>query len=93
VHKSPDGAVVHARVHIGDSLLAFGEAHGEYGPTPAALHLYVRDVDSVYATAVSAGAKVVRTLRDEPYGDRAAVLQDAFGNMWFPSTHIKDVKF
>ena len=93
VHKSPDGTVVHARVHIGDSLLAFGEAHGEYGPTPAALHLYVRDVDSVYATAVSAGAKVVRTLRDEPYGDRAAVLQDAFGNMWFPSTHIKDVKF
>ena len=53
----------------------------------------MRDVDSVYATAVSAGAKVVRTLRDEPYGDRAAVLQDAFGNMWFPSTHIKDVKF
>ncbi len=93
VHKAPNGEVVHARIRIGDSLLAFGEAHGQYPPMPGALHLYVKDVDTVYATAVRAGAKIVRPLRDEPYGDRAAVLQDAFGNMWFPSTHIKDVKF
>ncbi len=91
--KSPDGKVVHARLRIGDSILALGEASDERAPMPGALHMYVNDVDSVYAKAVREGIKVLRPLRDEPYGDRAAVLQDAFGNWWFPSTHIKDVQF
>jgi len=91
--KSPDGKVVHARLRIGDSILALGEAANESSSMPGALHLYVEDVDRVYAAAVREGVKVLRPLRDEPYGDRAAVLQDAFGNWWFPSTHIKDVKF
>jgi PhnB protein len=91
--KSPDGKVIHARLRIGDSILALGEAYGERAIIPGALHMYVPNVDDVYATAVREGIKVLRPLRDEPYGDRAAVLQDAFGNWWFPSTHIKDVQF
>jgi len=91
--KSPDGKVVHARLRIGDSILALGEAANEGAAMPGALHMYIRDVDSVYAAAVREGVKVLRPLREEAYGDRAAVLQDAFGNWWFPSTHVKDVKF
>ena len=91
--KSPDGKVVHARLRIGDSILALGEAANEGAAMPGALHMYMRDVDSVYAAAVREGVKVLRPLREEAYGDRAAVLQDAFGNWWFPSTHVKDVKF
>lgn len=91
--KAPDGKVIHARLRIGDSILALGEASDERAAIPAALHMYVPNVDAVYAAAVREGVKVLRPLRDEPYGDRAASLQDAFGNLWFPSTHIKDVKF
>jgi PhnB protein len=91
--KSPDGKVVHARLRIGDSILALGEAAHQSSSMPGALHMYVPNVDAVYATAVREGIKVLRPLRDEPYGDRAAVLQDAFGNWWFASTHIKDVQF
>jgi|HubBroStandDraft_4_1064222.scaffolds.fasta_scaffold00173_21 PhnB protein len=91
--KAPDGKVVHARLRIGDSILALGEAYGERAVILGALHMYVPNVDDVYATAVREGIKVLRPLRDEPYGDRAAVLQDAFGNWWFPSTHVKDVQF
>jgi PhnB protein len=93
MHKAPDGKVVHARLRIGDSILAVGEASDERAAIPAALHMYVPNVDAVYAGAVREGIKVLRPLRDEPYGDRAASLQDAFGNLWFPSTHIKDVQF
>jgi len=91
--KGPDGKVVHARLRIGDSILALGEASDERAALPAALHMYVPNVDAVYAAAVREGVKVLRPLRDEPYGDRAASLQDAFGNFWFPATHIKDVGF
>ena len=91
--KAPDGKVIHARLRVGDSILALGEASDERAALPAALHMYVPNVDAVYAAAVREGAKVLRPLRDEPYGDRAASLQDAFGNLWFPSTHVKDVQF
>jgi uncharacterized glyoxalase superfamily protein PhnB len=91
--KSPDGKVVHARLRIGDSILALGEASDKPAVIPGALHMYVTNVDAVYAAAVREGIQVLRPLRDEPYGDRAAVLEDAFGNWWFPSTHVKDVQF
>lgn len=29
--------------------------------------------------------------RDEPYGDRASCVTDAFGNMWSIATHVRDV--
>jgi PhnB protein len=93
MHKAPDGKIIHARLRIGDSILALGEASDERAAIPAALHMYVPNVDAVYAAAVREGVKVLRPLRDEPYGDRAASLQDAFGNWWFPSTHVKDVQF
>ncbi len=93
MHKTPDGKVVHARLRIGNSILAIGEASDERAAIPAALHMYVPNVDAVYAAAVREGVTVLRPLRDEPYGDRAASLQDAFGNLWFPSTHVKDVQF
>jgi PhnB protein len=93
MHDAPDGKVLHARLRIGDSILAVGEASDERAALPAALHMYVPNVDAVYAAAVREGVKVLRPLRDEPYGDRAASLQDVFGNLWFPSTHVKDVQF
>ena len=60
---------------------------------PFHMHMYVPDVDAVYARAVEAGAKTLRAPKDEPYGDRAATVEDAFGNFWSFATHIKDVKF
>jgi PhnB protein len=93
MHKSPSGTVIHSRIRIGDSILAVGELHGERVPMPFHLHMYVPDVDAVYGRAMSAGARSLRAPKDEPYGDRAASIEDTFGNYWSFATHIKDVKF
>jgi uncharacterized glyoxalase superfamily protein PhnB len=39
------------------------------------LYLYVTDPDQLYAQALAAGAKSVRPMTDQDYGDRAAVLR------------------
>jgi PhnB protein len=93
MHKSPTGTVIHSRIRIGDSILAIGELRGDFVAMPFHLHMYVPDVDAVYARTVAAGVKTLRAPKDEPYGDRAASVEDTFGNLWSFATHIKDVKF
>ena len=93
MHKSPKGDVIHSRIRIGDSILAVGELHGDFPLMPFHLHMYVPDTDAVYTRALAAGATSKRAPKDEPYGDRAATVQDTFGNLWSIATHIKDVKF
>jgi PhnB protein len=53
--------------------------------------LYVADVDDTVNRAVAAGAKLVRPVEDQFYGDRAGGLEDPFGHYWHVATHIEDV--
>jgi PhnB protein len=95
----PDGGIAHAEIQVGDSRImladedsrmdAYGPNH--YGGSPITLHVYLPDVDASTKQATAAGAKVVRPLEDQFYGDRTAGLQDPFGHRWFLATHIRDV--
>ncbi len=89
--KRPDGSVQHAEVRIGDSIVMMGEGGPGGKQFPGMLHLYMEDVDAIYQRAIQAGAKSVREPADQPYGDRSGGVEDAFGNQWWISTHIKDV--
>jgi PhnB protein len=84
--KSPDGAIMHATMRIGDSLIEMGEAHGEWQPMQAGIHLYVDDCDAVYQRAVAAGATTISPPTDAPYGERGAYVVDPFGNHWYIGT-------
>lgn len=86
-HDSADGTIAHATVRIGDSMIEMGEAHGQFQPMPASIHLYVSDVDATYASAVRAGGASMFAPRDEPYGDRVGGVTDPFGNVWYIATH------
>src|SRR5437660_11298220 len=88
VHKSSEGAVLHATSRIGNATLEIDEAHGEFQPMPCHLHIYVPDTDAVYAQAIAAGATSIEAPRNAPYGDRAAGVKDAFGNSWFIATYL-----
>lgn len=91
--ESPDGAIMHAEMKIGDSMIMMGEASDKYPPIPSALYLYVEDVDKMYKQAISAGTKSTMEPADQFYGDRTAGLKDDFGNTWWIGTHIEDVSF
>jgi len=90
-HASPDGVVHHAEIRVGDSVVEMGESHGKYPPMPTMFYLYVPDADAVYRRALAAGAKSLHEPTDQPYGDRSAAVNDAFGNTWYIATHVKDV--
>ncbi len=89
-HDSPEGAVLHAKVRVGDSMIEMGEAHGPWQAMPTAIYLYVPDADAVYRSAMAAGAVSLSEPADQPYGDRLAGVQDFCGNRWYIATHIRE---
>jgi PhnB protein len=90
--QGPDGVIHHAKLRIGTSILELGEAHAEFQPMPTTFYLYVEDCDALYHQAMTAGATSLSAPADQPYGDRNAGVQDPFGNTWYLSTHVRDVK-
>ena len=84
------GHIAHAELAIGNSTIMLGEEAPEYGfPGPAALggspvsiRLSVDDADAVAAQAVAAGARLIRPVSDQFYGDRSGLVADPFGYTW-----------
>jgi PhnB protein len=95
----PDGRVGHAELRIGDAPIMLADEYPEMnfrspqslGGTPVNILVYVRDVDSLVNQAITAGAKLLRPVADQFYGDRVGVLEDPFGHCWSFATHIEDV--
>jgi PhnB protein len=95
----PSGRIGHAEIKIGDSVVMMADEHLEMGArspqtlggVASSICLYVENVDAVVPKAIAAGAKVVRPLQDQFYGDRSATLEDPFGHVWTVATHVKDV--
>lgn len=95
------GKVGHAEVKIGDSPVMLADEFPEIGAqspqtlggSPVSILLYVEDVDVLLEQAVAAGAKVLRPVKDQFYGDRSATVADPFGHVWTIATHKEDVPF
>jgi PhnB protein len=56
------------------------------GGSPVLLHIYVEDVDATVDRAVAAGAKLIRPVADQFYGDRAGGIEDPSGHQWYFAT-------
>lgn len=95
----PSGRIAHAEIKIGDSPIMLGDEHPEmgarspesFGGSPVSIMLYVEDVDVVSKKALAAGAKEIRPVKDQFYGDRSGTVTDPFGHTWTISTHKEDV--
>jgi PhnB protein len=97
--QGPDGKVGHAELRIGDSIVMLADempgsgcrSPQALGGTTAGIFLYVKDVDSAFRQAVSAGAKSDAEPADMFWGDRFGRLTDPFGHSWSVATHKEDV--
>jgi PhnB protein len=97
--NGPGGTIGHAEMRIGDSHIMLADEPPnapnpnprKLGGSPVLLHVYVPDVDAVFARAVAAGAKVQRPVENQFYGDRSGGFEDPFGHTWYVATHIEDV--
>jgi PhnB protein len=95
----PDGAIIHAEIRIGDSVIMLGEENPQWGTlsplstkgNPGSLHLYVDDADAAFARAVRAGAASRYPLEDAFWGDRYGKVTDPFGHEWGLATRLKEL--
>lgn len=96
---APGGKVGHAEMQFGDSMVMLADEAPEMdfmsplarGGTSILMHLYVKDVDKTVAQAIAAGAKLIRPVEDQFYGDRAGGLEDPFGHRWYVATHKEEL--
>src|SRR5512132_1259944 len=56
----PEGRIMHAEVHIDDSVVMLSDGMAGWPPQPAHVHVYVKDVDATYKKALEAGATSVQ---------------------------------
>jgi PhnB protein len=95
----PNGTIGHAEIEIDDSVIMLADEFPDMGfrspqslgGAGVSLHLYVKDVDACFNQAVAAGAKALRPVQDQFYGDRSGTLEDPFGHVWTISTHKEDL--
>jgi len=96
---APDGRIGHAELQFGDSVIMLADEYPEMGVrspraiggTPVTISVYVEDVDAVFNRAVAAGAKSLRAVETQFYGDRSGQFEDPFGHRWSVATHVEDV--
>jgi len=96
---APDGKVGHAELKIGDAPFMLADEFPEMdfvspltlGGSPITIMVYVEDVDATASRAVAAGAKELKPVADQFYGDRAGKFADPFGHVWMIATHTEDV--
>jgi PhnB protein len=96
---APGGKIGHAEIRIGDSRVMLTDEYPEMdflspqtrGGTTVHIHVYVRGVDAMVERAVAAGAKLLREVKDQFYGDRSGSVQDPFGHVWHLATHVRDL--
>jgi PhnB protein len=96
---TPDGKIAHAEIEIDGSVIMLADECLERGAkspqaiggTPVCLHLYVANVDEVFADALAAGAIQIKPVENQFYGDRSGMFYDPFGHSWNVATHVEDV--
>ncbi|MEV5841367.1 VOC family protein [Streptomyces sp. NPDC048288] len=85
------GAVGHAEIRIGDTVVLAFDRSPDWPVMPSLLRVFVADADDTFARAVEAGGRVVTALADHAFGQRGGRIKDPFGNIWWVVAQVEDV--
>jgi uncharacterized glyoxalase superfamily protein PhnB len=88
-YDMPDGSIMHAEVRMDDTVIMLGDGGEAFPPFSSLIHVYVDDVDRVYARAIAAGGTSVeepRTREGDP--DKRGSVRDPCGNTWAIATQL-----
>jgi PhnB protein len=95
------GKVMHAEIRIGNATIMLADEFPDmgyrspqsYGGSSVSIHLYVDDVDAVFATGISHGGAETVAVADQFDGDRRGTLTDPFGHVWLLATRKEDISY
>ena len=86
-----------AQLHLGKAFIMVNSARpGQSSPAELngatqSLTVFVEDVESHYAHAQAAGARIVEALHETEYGEKQYGAEDVEGHHWLFSRHARDV--
>ena len=80
---TPSGALIHAEVRIGDSVLLLADRQPGWPARPALLQVYVHDAQHALDRAVDREAVVITEVTPFYGGEDLARFQDPWGNIWW----------
>lgn len=92
-YESADGTIIHAEVKIDDSILMLSNASEMYAANQHMMHVYVRDVDSIFQKAIDLGCTPVQEPSQKNMDgdtDRRGSFIDFAGNHWSIATEAVD---
>lgn len=95
----PNGQIGHAELLLDGAVIFLADENLDWnnrsprtlGGSPVGIHVYVENVDAVFAQALAAGATSLSAVSDKFYGDRSGCLRDPYGHTWHIATHVEDV--
>lgn len=82
------GRLMHAEVRIDDTVLMLADCTTEWPAMPSYVHVYVPDVDAVFARALAAGATAVQQPSQQGDEDKRGGVRDAGGTTWWIATRV-----
>lgn len=90
--RADDGALQHARLRFGDSVVMLNQAGDAYPAQVSQMHLYVEDCRAVQTAALAAGATSIMQPNLRPHGVWMAGITDPTGNIWWLAERGREAK-
>jgi len=95
----PDGTPAHAMILLGPVRLFLdsewpglpSRAPQQDGSSPLVMYVYVEDVEKTVGRAVAAGARILRPIDNQLWGDQIGWIIDPEGHVWIIATRIEEM--
>ena len=99
VYEEKNGTIGHAELTLNGGMIMLGSAKDDEhshkfkspdelgGVETRSVYIVVPDVEAVHASAVAAGAEIIRPLQNTNYGSREFAVKDPEGHSWSLGTY------